>query len=121
MSNIKDLGAARHTMFDFPPLPNQAGRIPAPGTKFGTPVFTTRQMREYGDACAAAAVAARWVPCAERMPERYAEVLAIAPSGGPLPWYWLARWNGFQWRASDDDLAIGTITHWCALPAPPKE
>lgn len=64
-----------------------------------------------------AALAAAWVPCAERMPERETEVLvAVWPSV-----YIAEREDGEWWAVDRMPSAIGGVTHWMPLPAPPKE
>jgi len=64
-----------------------------------------------------AALAAAWVPCAERMPEDCVEVLvAVWPSV-----YIAEREDGEWWAVDRMPSAIGGVTHWMPLPAPPKE
>ncbi len=63
------------------------------------------------------ALAAAWVPCAERMPEDCVEVLvAVWPSV-----YIAEREDGEWWAVDRMPSAIGGVTHWMPLPAPPKE
>lgn len=61
--------------------------------------------------------AAAWVPCAERMPEDCVEVLvAVWPSV-----YIAEREDGEWWAVDRMPSAIGGVTHWMPLPAPPKD
>ena len=61
----------------------------------------------------------RWIPCSERLPEKYTEVLAYSPFWGKIV---VALWNGEYWleQWTDDDLQSSEITHWMPLPEPPE-
>lgn len=63
------------------------------------------------------ALAAAWVPCAERMPEDGVEVLvAVWPSV-----YIAEREDGEWWAIDRMPSAIGGVTHWMPLPEPPQK
>lgn len=61
----------------------------------------------------------RWIPCTERLPEKYVEVLAYSPYWGKIvvamlgDKFWLEQWT-------DDDLEKSEISHWMPLPKPPE-
>ena len=55
----------------------------------------------------------RWIPVAERMPERFKSVLTI-DKYGVITFNWI-RGDGENWSNGY------YITHWIPLPQPPKE
>ncbi len=58
-----------------------------------------------------------WISVRDRMPEDCVEVLvAVWPSV-----YIAEREDGEWWAVDRMPSAIGGVTHWMPLPAPPKE
>jgi hypothetical protein len=59
-----------------------------------------------------------WIPCSERMPERYADVwVYCASNDGYGPYMERAIWRGDEWWRSGFP---GRVTHWMPLPAGPS-
>lgn len=72
-------------------------------------------------AALSAALAAAWVPCAERMPEEGVDVLIVFGLDRVVT---IARWNGERAWWSDEgrvQFPADEVTHWCPLLAPPKD
>ncbi len=66
-----------------------------------------------------AALAAAWVPCAERMPEEGVDVMAWDADKFAQPF--IAEWNGEYWQEVREYIPLRNVTHWMPLPAPPKD
>jgi hypothetical protein len=92
----------------LPPLPEPC----LTGAIHRTPYYTADQMRAY----AAAAVAAQWVRCDERMPLAGEEVLT-AEEWQPGDWTFRVQFYSETEGGWDE----GWPSHWAPLPAPPKE
>lgn len=60
----------------------------------------------------------QWIKCADKMPERYALVLAVHEDNRVIKC--LMAWTGNDWTigASDDKYRCA-ITHWMPLPDAP--
>ena len=69
----------------------------------------------------------RWIPVSERLPEdAYGCLLVVEEDNychevckAILPYF--AGYDGTQWNDGDGERIPFEVTHWMALPAPPKE
>ncbi len=87
-----------------------------------TPYYTTRFDCVRAALLANAPSDGEWIPCAERMPERGAEVLFRGANWKTAECGFLAE-DGWEVRTmSDEDTEyyLRDITHWMPLPAPPE-
>jgi hypothetical protein len=57
-----------------------------------------------------------WIPVSERLPEDYADVLAIADNGQKL----LAWREDGRWQSLVNSPELDSVTHWMPLPEPPE-
>lgn len=61
-----------------------------------------------------AVIADNWISVEDRLPKDFSEVLGCACDDNVL----VAYWSGEEWYSPSD--ALLNITHWQALPSPPK-
>lgn len=59
-----------------------------------------------------------WIPCSERMPEDYANVLAYNYGDGVL----IANYSHClrEWMETFECYPLNSVTHWMPLPEPPQ-
>ena len=63
----------------------------------------------------------RWIPCSERLPESYDEVLIWDSYDNAHYLGYYANANGWVVDGYEDDRYHFDITHWQPLPEPPVE
>jgi hypothetical protein len=61
--------------------------------------------------------AARWIPCSERVPDVWDEVLALTAAGRVHGGY--RSYDG-RWCLNHIDIPGDEVTHWRPLPEPPE-
>lgn len=119
---------------DLPELPEpRAIRAGHAFPKVYASAYTADQMREYGRACAAAALQGRgtqegepseWISIDERLPEHEAEVLATGFEGNDPSkprWTQIAHFHKEgSFYDHDTGEAFYPPTHWQPLPAAPR-
>ena len=82
-----------------------------------------RAQRAILDAPAAnVAPARRWIPVAERLPEKNKEVVGWYKDNPFSPFrYGIVSWNGHGWVFTYAQRYVDAVTYWMPLPEPPKE
>ena len=80
------------------------------------------------DACVLAVAALReqeerrWIPVAERLPEKNKEVVGWYKDNPFSPFrYGIVSWNGHGWVFTYAQRYVDAVTYWMPLPEPPKE
>ena len=80
------------------------------------------------DACILAVAALReqeqrrWIPVAERLPEKNKEVVGWYKDNPFSPFrYGIVSWNGHGWVFTYAQRYVDAVTYWMPLPEPPKE
>ena len=64
----------------------------------------------------------RWIPVAERLPEKNKEVVGWYKDNPFSPFrYGIVSWNGHGWVFTYAQRYVDAVTHWMPLPEPPKE
>lgn len=58
-----------------------------------------------------------WIPCSERMPEKWLPVMVMYADGE----MWSAIWTGTRWDDGTDVPDPHTVTHWQEMPAAPQQ
>lgn len=58
-----------------------------------------------------------WIPCSERMPEKWLPVMVMYEDGE----MWSAIWTGTRWDDGTDVPDPHTVTHWKEMPAAPQQ
>ena len=66
--------------------------------------------------------ARRWIPVAERLPEKNKEVVGWYKDNPFSPFrYGIVSWNGHGWVFTYAQRYVEAVTYWMPLPGPPKE
>ena len=64
----------------------------------------------------------RWIPAAERLPEKNKEVVGWYKDNPFSPFrYGVVSWNGHGWVFTYAQRYVDAVTYWMPLPEPPKE
>ena len=64
----------------------------------------------------------RWIPVAERLPEKNKEVVGWYKDNPFSPFrYGIVSWNGHGWVFTYAQRYVDAVTYWIPLPEPPKE
>ena len=64
----------------------------------------------------------RWIPVAERLPEKNKEVVGWYKDNPFSPFrYGIVSWNGHGWVFTYAQRYVDSVTYWMPLPEPPKE
>ena len=64
----------------------------------------------------------RWIPVAERLPEKNKEVVGWYKDNPFSPFrYGIVSWNGHGWVFTYAQRYVDAVTYWMPLPEPPKE
>ena len=64
----------------------------------------------------------RWIPVAERLPEKNKEVVGWYKDNPFSPFrYGIVSWNGHGWVFTYAQIYVDAVTYWMPLPEPPKE
>ena len=58
-----------------------------------------------------------WISCSERMPDKLIPVMVMYEDGE----MWSAMWNGNRWDDGTEYPDPHSVTHWCEMPAAPKQ
>ena len=68
------------------------------------------------------ALVRRWIPVAERLPEKNKEVVGWYKDNPFSPFrYGIVSWNGHGWVFTYAQRYVDAVTYWMPLPEPPKE
>ena len=63
----------------------------------------------------------RWIPVAERLPEKNKEVVGWYKDNPFSPFrYGIVSWNGHGWVFTYAQRYVDAVTYWMPLPEPPK-
>ena len=88
----------------------------------------TAAVQAVSDACVLAVAALReleerrWIPVAERLPEKNKEVVGWYKDNPFSPFrYGIVSWNGHGWVFTYAQRYVDAVTYWMPLPEPPKE
>ncbi|HFU7736911.1 TPA: ead/Ea22-like family protein [Escherichia coli] len=58
-----------------------------------------------------------WISCSDRMPDKLIPVMVMYEDGE----MWSAMWNGNRWDDGTEYPDPHSVTHWCEMPAAPKQ
>ena len=88
----------------------------------------TAAVQAVSDACVLAVAALReqenlrWIPVAERLPEKNKEVVGWYKDNPFSPFrYGIVSWNGHGWVFTYAQRYVDAVTYWMPLPEPPEE